>query len=114
MLSFLLQINLIQLDPNNEDLRETVFWSMFRNSLLFDNLDTAANYRVQLVALRKSPPNMYTLTGEKIDSNGILVPGNAGRMPLNLPYVFGQYDRNHMENLRHIENGMYAICKDKV
>ena len=34
-------VNLIQLDPKQEHMRDTVFFHMYRYTLLFENLDAA-------------------------------------------------------------------------
>ena len=53
-------VNLIQLDPTREHMRDTVFWHMYRFALLFENLDAALEYRRGLVS--SAPPTFLFLS----------------------------------------------------
>ena len=61
---------------NDESLRDTIFYNVFKRQLLFDDLDTAIKYREWMVRRRRSVPTIYTRTGEKLAQEGHLDPGN--------------------------------------
>jgi hypothetical protein len=82
-------VNLIQLHDADERFRDTVFWTLFKRGLLFDDMTTALNYRRDLVRERKSIPIILTMDGNKLASDGLMNPLN--RMPAGpLPTMFGQ------------------------
>ena len=60
---------------SDESLRDTIFFNVFKRQLLFDNLETAIQYRQWMVKKRKSVPTIYTRTGEKLTQEGQLDPG---------------------------------------
>jgi hypothetical protein len=68
-------INLLKIDPSKEYLRDSLFYLMFKSSLLFDDLPTASAYRKYLSLRHESYPSMYTRTGERLLSDGIYIPG---------------------------------------
>lgn len=84
-------INLLKLDRTNEKLRDTVFWTICKNNILIDNLETALLNRKECIRLGHSVPTYYTRTGERLGSDGILNPNV--KMPQNpeerLEYIFG-------------------------
>ena len=84
-----LMVNMIQLDQDFEHLRDTVFYSIYGKALLFDSLDDAAEYRKYLVQQRIPPPMMYSISGERFTSQGILDP-RQGKMPKELPFIYGE------------------------
>jgi len=67
-------VNIIQLDDSKEHLRDSVFFSIFRKSLIFDDFELAAQYRKQLRAEGSSPPTLYTRRGDRITSDGLFNP----------------------------------------
>ena len=83
-------MNLIQLDPKNEHLRDSLFYHIFKRTLLFDDMDTALAYRRSQISQDKQPPKIYTLAGKKVGTDGILDPGAERRQDSrNLKFVFG-------------------------
>lgn len=82
---------MIALEPQHESLRETLFYNIFKRSIMFDNLETALAYRRSLVTRNVSPPTIYTRRGDKLNSDGVLNPRQgAGKLPDALEFVFGQ------------------------
>jgi hypothetical protein len=105
-------VNLIQLDSEMEHLRDTVFHAIYGHSILFDDFESALEYRKHIVERGKSPPPIYTLSGQCILSKGILDP-KGNQMPADLPYILGEQDPvrsagysilqkeiSHLENLQ--------------
>ena len=90
-----LQVNLIQLDAKNEPLRDSLFYHIFKRTLLFDDMDTALAFRRSQISQDKQPPKIYTLGGKKVGTDGILDP-DAGRRQdnKNLKFVFGMQPPN--------------------
>lgn len=84
-------VNLIQLDSEVEHLRDTIFWAIFGNSILFDDFESAVEYRKHVVERGNTPRPIYTTTGHRILSKGILDPKGSA-MPADLPYIFGEQD----------------------
>lgn len=84
-------VNLIQLDSEMEHLRDTVFWAIYGYSILFNDFESAVDYRKQIVGKGGTSPPIYTMTGHCIQSTGILDPKGSA-MPADLPYIFGEQD----------------------
>ena len=82
------QVNMIQLDAKNEGLRDSLFFQIFKNALLFDDLDSAMDFRRSVIHRDQQPPNLYTVDGHKVGTDGVLDP-NKGRRPTNLKNIFG-------------------------
>ncbi len=81
--------NMVQLNPEDEHLRDSVVNTLFGTTLLFDDLDAATDYRSSLIAKDTKPPIIFTVTGDKIAANGVLDP-RGGRKPPRLEYIFGE------------------------
>lgn len=79
---------MLQLDAKNEGLRDSLFFQIFKNAILFDDLDSAMEYRRAVIHRDSQPPNLYTVCGQKVGTDGVLDP-NKGRRPANLKNVFG-------------------------
>lgn len=79
---------MLQLDPKNEELRDTLFYHIFKNSLLFDDLDSGMKYRRTLIKERKRPPAIFTVDGNKIGVDAVLDP-KKGKKPDDLRHIFG-------------------------
>ena len=56
---------MVKLDAENEYLRDSVFYDIFGQSILFDDMDHAVEYRTQLLQKNKKPSNIYTLKGDE-------------------------------------------------
>jgi len=84
-------VNLIQLNSEYEHLRDSVFFAVFGRSLLFDDMESASEYRTFLVRKGAYPPPIFSLSGEKFLSQGVLDP-KAGKIPKELQFVFGEQD----------------------
>lgn len=83
-------VDIIKLDECNETLRESVFYSALKNSILIDTMENAIDYKKELIRANKTIPTMYTLNGERLGADGILNPGTGGKAPKELNYIFGQ------------------------
>lgn len=98
-----LLVNLIQLDQDNEDLRESIFYSIFENSLLFDDNISAKAYRDWFLQHgRGSMPDIFTKEGVKFDRRGIIWRRNVDD-PTELQYIFGEQnpvDSSEFRNLK--------------
>ena len=67
-------VNLIILDQQHENLRTTIFWKTFGNSLIFDTKDAADEFRAKLVESGREPSAIYTRDGHRIMNDGIMNP----------------------------------------
>ena len=101
-------VNLIQLPKKHERLRDSLFYNMYRNNMLFDDVESANAYRKYLLdkkhALTKvaqtrdgqgagsgsnrsgatvpPPPTIFTRDGFKIAADGLMNPRvGQGKMP---------------------------------
>ncbi len=109
---FVVQINMIQLSRNNEHLRDTLFYSIFRESILVDNVESAMNFREKFLLdcraqkVQKNPPTLFCRTGDKIGSEGIMDP-QKGKLSMrsDLTFVFGQIPTHNREEFKAIEEG---------
>ena len=90
------QVNIIQLEPANEHLRDTIFFNIFRNSILFDELHDALEYRRYLVRNKIPPPKMYTLGGDVLDATAVLDPNPTSKLPVQQTFVFGEQRSRHV------------------
>jgi len=84
-------VNMIQLNSEFEYLRDSVFFALFNKALLFDDMESASEYRKALVDKGIHPPPIYSLSGERFSSQGVLDP-KAGKLPKELQFVFGEQD----------------------
>ena len=95
---------MLQLKPEYEYLRDTLFFNIFSTSILFDDMNAALDYRKYLVQNEIRPPSMFTLQGTKLTSQAVLDPGPGGTKPDRLDYVFGEQPSRVFESIR-AENG---------
>lgn len=83
-------VNLIR--PVQKGLRETVFYPLFTNTLVFDTLENAAGYKQSLVQqLRVTSGDIITLCGQKLSGRGV-VSGSSFQVPstaAKADYIFG-------------------------
>jgi hypothetical protein len=100
------QINLLQLNPDLEYLRDTLFYQFLGNALIFDDLDSATNYRRSLVARNQPVPLIITMDGIKLAKDGVLnSAAGAGTLPSNLDFVFGSQSFSTTDEYQRIEAG---------
>jgi hypothetical protein len=105
------QVNLIQLRPEHERLRDSVFWAVFKNAILVDDLESAIKYRKYLTDEKRSCPVIYTLAGDRMETHGMLDPTiGAGRLPENLEYVYGQQSFGNSTACKDLHSGKCASC----
>lgn len=98
---------MIQLEPHDEHLRDTVFYKIFGNTLLFDSMETAQAHRLSQIARNQNSPTMYTRDGNCLPSDGSMDPTvGRNRMPHHFNYVFGEQPPRHKEQLmQQIQKG---------
>ena len=106
-------VNLVSLDKENEHLRDTLFWSIFKKSLLFDDLPSGSAYRDGEIRKGRSAPAIFTRKGEMIRSDGLMDPSN--KVNLNASdqrrggFVFGAQPASATEDFIHAEEDVKAI-----
>jgi hypothetical protein len=83
-------VNLIRLREENEHLRDTVFWGVFKKSLLFDSMATATAYREKEIKAGRSVSTIVTRTGDIITADGVLDPNAKIPNKSGLRMIFGQ------------------------
>jgi hypothetical protein len=81
---------MIRLDSDKEYLRDTLLYNVFGRSLLFDNLETALDYRSYLVAMSIQPPLIFTLEGDRVSARAVLNPTPQGKCPADLEFLYGE------------------------
>lgn len=104
-LSLISQVNLLILEPRNEHLRETLFWTIFRNTIIFKDLDDAIDYGTKLAKRNQPPMAMYSEDGQKILGDGILDPHSSP--PSKLDYVFGMQSPCNTTEFSSITSGKF-------
>jgi hypothetical protein len=67
-------VNLVQLPPQQEHLRDTLVFGVFGTSLLLDDLASALALRKSLLSKNRKPPPMWTLEGDRVPANGVMSP----------------------------------------
>jgi hypothetical protein len=87
-------VNLLRLDAEREELRDTIFYSLFSSSILFDSLPDATAYRKHCIERNQPCAVLYTRTGEKLDAHGLLDPRDRPS-ERSLEYVFGEQPVQH-------------------
>ena len=95
---------MIRLKPDLEFLRDTLLFNMFGNSVLFNDMNSALDYRKYLVQNDIRPPSMYTLEGTRLTSQALLDPGPSGTKPERLDFVFGEQPSRDIASI-HTSNG---------
>lgn len=99
-------VNLVRLPAALEHLRDTVFYNIYKNSLLFDDVRTANVYRKTLLARKAQVPTIFTRDGNKIGSEGVLNPRpGQGVLPPTLPSVYGAPDPDEEEEQENSGGG---------
>jgi hypothetical protein len=93
-------------------LRDSLFFNIFGNAILFDNFEHGLAYRKYLVKTRQKPPTIYTLSGEKIGSNALMDPSPAARKPSQLEFVFGEPKTKHIAEMNTINGKVCNYCSD--
>ena len=102
-------INILQLSPENEHLRDTLFWDLLRNTILIDDFPSAIKYRREFIRENRSPPSIYTMNGDRLDSTAVFLPST----PFNegtLSFVFGQLSLVDSNLVINAEKGKQLPC----
>jgi chromosome segregation ATPase len=105
-------INLIKLQPQNEGLRDTLFYHMYKDSLLFDSMETALSYKKRCIQQNQIVGNLYTRQGDRILSNGILISGKSAKLEDSfgrLRCVFGQYVPDNQDEITELERDIQIL-----
>ena len=103
-------INLIRLQPQLEYLRDTLFYAIYKDSLLFDTLDSALNYKRKCFQQNRQVGNLYTLQGDRILSNGILNPDKSAKLEgARLRFVYGQFTLDNTDDIAALENDIRIL-----
>ena len=100
-------VNLIELDDKHEYLRELVFYNIFQRTVIIENLEAALKYRKLLIAQKIKPPPVYTLSGERITSDGVLNPQRNNKIPNELSVVFGQQPIKTTSEYINLQSGLF-------
>eukprot|EP01043_Picozoa_sp_COSAG02_P018749 COSAG02_NODE_884_length_16193_cov_20.464086_3_plen_95_part_00 len=69
-------VNLIQLPPNKEHYRDTIFWRAFKNAILVSTLDEAMHYRRECKKLGKTVATIFTRDGHISGGGGLPTSGH--------------------------------------
>lgn len=99
-------VNLIELNDDNESLRDTVFYNIFRDAILFDTLADGVEYRSLCVRQRRNCPTIYTRDGGFISSSGLLDPTAKLDPSKELEFMFGELPRTNYLSIREMEEGL--------
>ena len=67
-------VNMIQLEKENEYLRDKLFFSIFDRTLLFDDRESALAYQKKMFDLGQRPPTLLTMKGDKFRGDGLFDP----------------------------------------
>jgi hypothetical protein len=98
---------MIQLRENEEYYRDTIFWNIYHQTLLFDNLDNALEYYKSCKRNNRLVHEMYTRNGDRVDSRGALDPTpGQGRMPALLKYIYGEMPSQDIDEFKRIDKGL--------
>ncbi len=97
-------VNIIQLPPEKEYLRNKVFRLIFRESILFERFDHAVGYRKKT---KDSSANLYSLDGLRILSNGLYDPAR-NKLPKDLKDIFGALPPSQ-HDLLHLQEGELVL-----
>jgi hypothetical protein len=102
---------MIQLEPSNESMRDTLFYAIFRDSILFDNIETASYYRRALLKSTgglRNPPTIFCRSGDRINSEGIMDPKRVKSRRTESAYVFGQLPNLNRAEFKGLEDGLLS------
>lgn len=104
-------VNLIELERDKEYLRDSVFWVMFRNTILVDTFDDAQKVKEYLVSRksRQNVPTIFTLAGDILESSGILNPKKRKDGPCDLE--FGEMPGTKESEYKRSEKDLRTIQK---
>lgn len=93
----------INLRKKHEELRKSLFYSLFGNLMIFDTLKNAQKYRKQIIDGHSSCPTIVCITNNEIlESTGFVSVGNKnldqsqltfGQLPMNETYEFICFQR---------------------
>jgi hypothetical protein len=112
------QVNVISLEPDKEDLRDTLFYSLFGNAILFNTFNDALVYRKYLVTMKVKPPMMFSLSGDKISASAVLDPGPSGRPPDSFEFLFGEQPSKQYAHLEALHGKkvlkMTVLCNNLI
>ena len=82
-------VNLIQLPPNTEHYRDTIFWRAFKSAILVSTLDEAMHYRRECKEHGKAVATIFTRDGHISGGGGFLQAGTERPSIDRLANVFG-------------------------
>jgi len=91
-------INMITLKKEDEDLRDTLFWTFLQSSMVFDTLQNALQYRKEN---RNTTPSIYCRDGNCSRNNAVLDPSDV--LPTNPTYLFGTPEQTWDASWRQVE-----------
>ena len=104
-------VNLIKLRPNDEYLRDTVFWSIFRDSLLFDTIEAASEYRSKLIRNNRRPPQCVSVSGDILAADGLMDPKSKLNTARALKFEFGEIPGTEMKDYITAKEDIISIDK---
>eukprot|EP01051_Picozoa_sp_SAG22_P009299 SAG22_NODE_766_length_7392_cov_4.700123_2_plen_1726_part_00 len=84
-----LMVNMLELPPEKEKYRDTVFWTLFKTSLMMDTLEDAQAYRQHKTKQHQNCPTIFTKDGHTLANDGFLHAGSRLTERTRLPNVFG-------------------------
>ena len=85
-------------------LRNTVFWTLLQNSVIFDTEANAIEYRQFTIRMNTRCPNLFSMDGKFIPSSGIMDSSHGQLKDIDLKYVFGSKPKN--PQIKELEQGM--------
>ncbi len=91
--------------PEHEKLRRSIFYSVFKNCVIIDDIDSANKFRLFLKSKKQNIPTIFVKEDKsKIRSEGIRDPNiGSGKLPNTLDFVFGQLPDNCTKEYMDLE-----------
>jgi len=103
-------VNFIQLSREHEHLRDSLFWTIYKWGLVFDNYVDALRYRKCFIESRRSqPPAMYCADGKRV-LDGMVGDRANNDMPKALSCVYGAQAGDHTDEYRKLQADV-AVAK---
>jgi len=84
-------VNLLEFTNENAHLRRTLFFSVFSNTIVLDDLESAQVYREHLIRSHRKCPAILTMNGDMISGDGLMDPNRKCPQRLeDLRFTFGE------------------------
>ena len=96
-------VNMIELENENEYLRDSLFFAIFDRTILFADSESALAYQRKIFDLGQRPPTLLTMKGDKFRGDGMFDPNLQVRNDKEPQVMFGEQPYRKREDYTNLK-----------